>query len=133
MLGRSAILLLSIFIILSLGVWHYARQSANYSYDRLLNSASLSIMEGLHVYGKQVDLDLPYAAFEMMQLADQDKVFYQVLGTQGELITGYADMPLSDEFNEESPIFFTMHIIYLKRFVWLSGTKDCLNLLYLVG
>jgi len=106
MLFRSALLLLSIFIILSVGVWHYARQSANYSYDRLLNSASLSIMEGLHVYGKKVDLDLPYAAFEMMQLADQDKVFYQALGTHGELITGYADMPLPDKFSEESSIVF---------------------------
>ncbi|WP_417528734.1 sensor histidine kinase [Marinomonas shanghaiensis] len=106
MLGRSALLLLSIFFILSLGVWHYARQSANYSYDRLLNSASLSIMEGLHVYDKQVDLDLPYAAFEMMQLADEDKVFYQALGTKGELITGYPDMPLPSKFNEESAIAF---------------------------
>ena len=106
MLGRSALLLLSIFLILSLGVWHYARQSANYSYDRLLNSASLSIMEGLHVYGKQVDLDLPYAAFEMMQLAEDDKVFYQALGTQGELITGYPDMPLPAKINVESAISF---------------------------
>ncbi|TYL49290.1 sensor histidine kinase [Marinomonas sp. IMCC 4694] len=106
MLFRSALLLLSIFIILSVGVWHYARQSANYSYDRLLNSASLSIMEGLHVYGKKVDLDLPYAAFEMMQLADQDKVFYQALGTQGELITGYADMPLPKNVKDESSIVF---------------------------
>ncbi|PYF80366.1 two-component system sensor histidine kinase TctE [Marinomonas alcarazii] len=106
MLGRSAFLLLSIFLILSLGVWHYARQSANYSYDRLLNSASLSIMEGLHVYDKQVDLDLPYAAFEMMQLANEDKVFYQALGTQGELITGYPDMPLPAKMSVESPISF---------------------------
>lgn len=106
MLVRSAFLLLFIFLILSLGVWHYARQSANYSYDRLLNSASLSIMEGLHVYDQQVDLDLPYAAFEMMQLADQDKVFYQALGTQGELITGYADMPLPEKTQNEDPIVF---------------------------
>jgi len=106
MLVRSAFLLLLIFFILSLGVWHYARQSANYSYDRLLNSASLSIMEGLHVYDNQVDLDLPYAAFEMMQLADQDKVFYQALGTQGELITGYADMPLPEKSQNEDPIVF---------------------------
>lgn len=106
MLTRSAALLLSIFIILSIGVWHYARQAADYSYDRLLNSASLSIMEGLHVYGDQVDLDLPYAAFEMMKLADKDKVFYQALGTQGELITGYADMPLPKKLKEESSIVF---------------------------
>ncbi|AEF56522.1 sensor histidine kinase [Marinomonas posidonica] len=94
MLTRTSLLLLSIFIILSIGVWHYARQAADYSYDRLLNSASLSIMEGLHVYGDQVDLDLPYAAFEMMQLANKDKVFYQVLGIKGELITGYENMPI---------------------------------------
>jgi two-component system, OmpR family, sensor histidine kinase TctE len=112
MLWRSALLLLSIFLILSLGVWHYARQSANYSYDRLLNSASLSIMEGLHVYGKQVDLDLPYAAFEMMQLANEDKVFYQALGTKGELITGYPDMPLPTKINQESGIrFYNAHYL----------------------
>jgi two-component system sensor histidine kinase TctE len=69
-------------------------------------------MEGLHVYGKQVDLDLPYAAFEMMQLADEDKVFYQALGTQGELITGYPDMPLPAKVNVESAIsFYNAHYL----------------------
>jgi two-component system sensor histidine kinase TctE len=112
MLTRSAFLLLSIFLILSIGVWHYAREASNYSYDRLLNSASLSIMEGLHVYGKKVDLDLPYAAFEMMQLAAQDKVFYQVLGTQGELITGYVDMPLFEKLKGESLLkFYNAHYL----------------------
>lgn len=107
LLSRTALLLLVVLLLLSLGAWHYARQAADYSYDRLLNSASLSIMEGLFVRNGRVDLDLPYAALEMMQLAPDDKVFYQVQDSQGERITGYEDLPPPETFEpSETPFFY---------------------------
>ncbi len=107
LLVRTASLLLIVLFLLGLGVWKYARQAADYSYDRLLNSASLSIIEGLFVRNGLVDLDLPYAALEMMQLAPDDKVFYQVQGPAGGLITGYSDLPQPDAFApSEEPYFY---------------------------
>lgn len=104
---RTAVLLTVVFLMLSYGVWHYARQAANYSYDRLLNSASLSIMEGVFVRNGEPDLDLPYAAMEMMQLAPSDKVFYQVTDQAGVLITGYSDLPRPPDFApSEKPHFY---------------------------
>ncbi|GGO81928.1 sensor histidine kinase [Marinobacterium nitratireducens] len=106
LLSRTALLLVAVLLLLSLGAWRYARQAADYSYDRLLNSASLSIMEGLLVRNGRVDLDLPYAALEMMQLAPDDKVFYQVRNPQGEWITGYDDLPQPETFEPSDKPFF---------------------------
>ncbi|MFC6672781.1 sensor histidine kinase [Marinobacterium aestuariivivens] len=107
LLSRTALLLLVVLLVLSLGAWHYARQAADYSYDRLLSSASLSVMEGLFVRNGRVDLDLPYAALEMMQLAPDDKVFYQVQDPQGQWITGYDDLPQPEGFQpSETPFFY---------------------------
>jgi two-component system, OmpR family, sensor histidine kinase TctE len=107
LVSRTAILLMVVLVMLSFGVWHYARQAADYSYDRLLNSASLSIMEGVFVRNGEPDLDLPYAAMEMMQLAPSDKVFYQVTDQAGMLITGYPDLPRPAGFTpSEKPHFY---------------------------
>ncbi|MGB3383368.1 MAG: sensor histidine kinase [Marinomonas sp.] len=94
MFARTVLLLFAVFIMLNIGAWHYAKQAANYSYDRLLKSASLSMLEGVHVAGKNTDIDIPYAAFEMMQLTNEDKVFYRVQGPSGGFITGYKGLPL---------------------------------------
>jgi two-component system sensor histidine kinase TctE len=107
LLSRTAILLLTVLLVLSVGVWHYARQAADYSYDRLLNSASLSIIEGVYVRNGQPDLDLPYAAMEMMQLAPSDKVFYRVTDQAGALVTGYPDLPQPARFEpSHEPHFY---------------------------
>lgn len=94
MFARTVLLLFAVFIMLNIGAWHYAKQAANYSYDRLLKSASLSMLEGVHVAGKSTDIDIPYAAFEMMQLTHEDKVFYRVQGPLSDFITGYEGLPL---------------------------------------
>lgn len=112
MLARSAILLLVVFVLLSIGAWHYAKQAANYSYDRLLRSASLSMLEGVHVNGTNVDIDIPYAAFEMMQLSSEDKVFYRIQGPQENFITGYEDFPLpSQSLDKERTKFYNANYL----------------------
>ncbi|MBJ7554813.1 sensor histidine kinase [Marinomonas spartinae] len=126
MLVRSALLLLVVFVLLSIGAWHYAKQAANYSYDRLLRSASLSMLEGVHVTGANVDIDIPYASFEMMQLSSEDKVFYRVQGPQGNFITGYENFPLPNQsLGKERTLFYdanylSEHIRVVMQRKWLS-------------
>ncbi len=93
MLLRTGTLMLIVLLSLSAGVWQYAKQAADISFDRLLNSASLSIMERIRVSNNQITLDIPYAALSMMELSQNDKVFYQVKDHKGVLLTGYPDLP----------------------------------------
>lgn len=93
MLLRTGTLMIVTLLLLSVGVWQYAKQAADISFDRLLNSASLSIMERIRVNNNQITLDIPYAALSMMELSKDDKVFYQVKDHNGILLTGYADLP----------------------------------------
>ena len=95
MLTRTALLMCTVLAILSVGVWHYANSSADYSYDRLLSSASVSMLDGISVAGEQVTIDLPYSAFEILQLAPDDKLFYGIYGPKGTLLSGYEDLPIT--------------------------------------
>lgn len=106
MFARTVLLLFAVFMMLNIGAWHYAKQAANYSYDRLLKSASLSMLEGVHVAGKSTDIDIPYAAFEMMQLTNEDKVFYRVQGPFSDFITGYEGLPLPKRLEDQATTKF---------------------------
>ena len=95
---RTALLMTLVFVILSAGVWDYARRAADISFDRLLNSASLSILERVTVSNGQIDLDLPYAALSMLELAPSDKVFYEVIDHNRQHLTGHKNIPSPNDY-----------------------------------
>lgn len=103
MLTRTALLMCTVLAILSVGVWHYANTSADYSYDRLLSSASVTMLDGINVAKNQVHIDLPYSAFEILQLAPEDKIYYSIYGPHGDLLSGYSDLPLKPTLAEQEP------------------------------
>ena len=105
---RTALLMTLVFVILSAGVWDYARRAADISFDRLLNSASLSILERVTVSNGQIDLDLPYAALSMLELAPSDKVFYEVIDHNGQHLTGHKNIPSPNDYRPHNePEFYT--------------------------
>lgn len=71
----------------------YGRQSANRSYDHLLLSSALSILDSVALADGQWQLDLPYPALDLLAMAPEDRVFYRVFDDRGRTITGYADLP----------------------------------------
>jgi two-component system sensor histidine kinase TctE len=77
--------------------WNYGIQAANEAYDRLLTGASLQIAERVSVADGEVLVDLPSSAFELLSLARNDRVFYRVIGTDGETLTGYPDLPMPSD------------------------------------
>ena len=104
---RTALLIMIVFVILSAGVWDYAKRAADISYNRLLNSASLSIIERISVRESQIDLDLPYAAFSMLELAPEDKLFYEIIDHHGKNLTGYKKTPSPTNYHPNShPEFY---------------------------
>lgn len=67
--------------------------------DRVLAGSALAIAERVVVTDTgALDVDIPYAALEMLTSAAQDKVFYKVEGPPGFFITGYEDLPSLQQY-----------------------------------
>ncbi len=63
--------------------------------DRVLGGALGAIAETVQVERGEVTLDLPSAAFGMLENTERDNVYYRVAVGQ-DLLTGYADLPAPD-------------------------------------
>ncbi|MBD7921281.1 sensor histidine kinase [Xanthomonas sp. CFBP 8703] len=71
----------------------YGQRAANRSYDHLLVSSALSIVDSVALADGQWQVDLPYAALDLLAMAPEDRVFYRVFDVRGRTITGYDDLP----------------------------------------
>lgn len=60
--------------------------------DRVLGGALGAIAETVQVERGEVTLDLPPAAFGMLENSERDNVYYRI-AVGGDLLTGYADLP----------------------------------------
>ncbi|MBA4089673.1 MAG: sensor histidine kinase [Sphingobium sp.] len=63
--------------------------------DRVLAGALGAIAETVQVERSEVTLDLPPAAFGMLENGERDNVYYRI-AVGSELLTGYADLPAPD-------------------------------------
>ncbi|MEC3910011.1 sensor histidine kinase N-terminal domain-containing protein [Sphingobium sp. CR2-8] len=63
--------------------------------DRVLGGALGAIAETVQVERGEVTLDLPPAAFGMLENSERDNVYYRI-AVGAELLTGYADLPAPD-------------------------------------
>ena len=82
--------------ILFAAVLSYGQRAADSAYDQVLAGAALAIAEAVTVVDGAITVDLPVAAFDMLALARDDRVFYQVLAPDGAVVTGYHDLPMVD-------------------------------------
>lgn len=88
----AGLCLLSLILLLELR--QSAQLAANKAYDRVLLGAALAIADQVFVLEDQLEVDIPSSALEMLSSEAQDRVYYQVSLTGGEVITGYPDLPL---------------------------------------
>ena len=80
----AAVLAILFFLV----VRTYAQQVAQQSQDRILEASLTSLLDAAVVRSGQVELDVPYAAFAMLDTTADDRVFYAI--HQGDvLLTGY--------------------------------------------
>lgn len=75
----------------------YGRRAANEAFDRLLQGAALQIAERIFVVEGEIRVDIPVSAFELLSLAENERVFYRVTRPDGETLTGYESFPLPAE------------------------------------
>lgn len=107
-------MLLAAAALLLIFIQDYATRAADQALDRLLSAAALSIAGAVQVEDGEVAVEIPFAAFAMV--SGEERVFYSVLGTRGEHVTGYADLgqdgPLpasvypvfSDDIQNDEPV-----------------------------
>ncbi|SMQ68659.1 two-component system, OmpR family, sensor histidine kinase TctE [Devosia lucknowensis] len=96
--GRLLVsLLVPLALIGLIGLLNSRQEAATISTsvsDRVLAGSALAIAERVVVTENgTLDVDIPYAALEMLTSTAQDNVFYRVEGPPGNFITGYADLP----------------------------------------
>lgn len=91
-------LLLAVNAVLS---YHGAMEAVNRAYDRSLTASLKGVAEGTHSLEGQVQVDIPYSAFDIFESGVQERIYYAVIAADGRRITGYPDLapppgPLAD-------------------------------------
>ncbi|MBF9032815.1 HAMP domain-containing protein [Rhodobacterales bacterium HKCCE2091] len=84
-------------LVLALAAFGYGRAAARETYDRLLVGAASDIAASVGVENGRVVVDIPVSAFELLALAPDDRIAYQVRGVDGEVLTGHAELPAPPE------------------------------------
>ena len=84
-------------LVLLLGVnamfaYRGALEAVNRAYDRSLTASIKSVAERIHSLEGEIQLDIPYAAFEGFEDAAQERIYHAVIDPAGRLLTGYEDL-----------------------------------------
>lgn len=94
-LGVAMVLILVMVVLASIvAATRFGQTASDETFDRLLRGAVLQIAERISVNDGRVVVDLPVSAFELLSLARSDRVFYRIIGPDGQTMTGYEDLPL---------------------------------------
>jgi two-component system sensor histidine kinase TctE len=80
-----------------------AKSIANGPFDRALETDAYVLARQIHPVNGVAELTLPDSTRDFLRADNIDSVFYQVLGTRGELVTGDRDMPLPREEDRPQP------------------------------
>ena len=73
--------------------WLVAQGIANKPFDRALEYNAQALAQLVSVNRGKAQFNLPQPASEILRADDSDIVYYQVLGAQGELLSGERDLP----------------------------------------
>ncbi|GAB7521079.1 sensor histidine kinase N-terminal domain-containing protein [Paraburkholderia sp. 2C] len=80
-----------------------AKSIANAPFDRALETDAYVLARQIQPVNGIAELKLPDATSDFLRSDNIDRVFYQVLGTRGELVGGERDMPLPREDDRPQP------------------------------
>ncbi|MCX4161236.1 MULTISPECIES: sensor histidine kinase N-terminal domain-containing protein [Paraburkholderia] len=80
-----------------------AKSIANGPFDRALETDAYVLARQIHPVNGVAELSLPDSTREFLRADNIDNVFFQVLGTRGELVAGDRDMPLPHEEDRPQP------------------------------
>ncbi|MFD0326784.1 sensor histidine kinase N-terminal domain-containing protein [Lysobacter gummosus] len=131
-IGKTLLIYLGVLsligaVLLFAAARSYGRAAADRSYDHLLIASALSIADSVALVDGQWQVDLPYAALDLLAMAPEDRVYYRVASREGATITGYSDLPAppSPPLDGKPRLFDAMYLGERTRFVavsrWVAG------------
>ncbi|HEY0201860.1 MAG TPA: sensor histidine kinase N-terminal domain-containing protein, partial [Burkholderiaceae bacterium] len=88
--------------------WLVAQGIANKPFDRALEYNAQALAQLVTVQNQRVQFNLPQPARELLRADDSDTVYYQVMGTRGEFLSGEHDLPAPPE--EDAPAIGTVSL-----------------------
>lgn len=83
--------------------WLVAQSIAGKPFDRALEYNVQALAQLVTVQTQRASFNLPQPAREILRADDSDQVYYQVLGPQGDLLSGERDFPLPPEDQRPQP------------------------------
>jgi two-component system, OmpR family, sensor histidine kinase TctE len=83
--------------------WLVAQSIAGKPFDRALEYNVQALAQLVTVQNQRASFNLPQPAREILRADDADQVFYQVVGSRGELLSGERDVPLPPEEERAAP------------------------------
>lgn len=93
LLRRLSLLLAVILLVSSLSAYWSARRAADTAYDRTLLASARAVGAGLYSADGQLRANVPYVALDTFAYDIAGRIYYQVLGMNGELVSGYENLP----------------------------------------
>ncbi|WP_299147208.1 sensor histidine kinase [uncultured Tateyamaria sp.] len=102
LIGGAAVLAVLFYMVIRL----YAQQIAQQSQDRILEASMTSLLDAAVVRDGQIELDVPYAAFAMLDTPADDRVFYAIYQDQT-LLSGYVGLEGATAQTRQTPGFST--------------------------
>ncbi len=89
-------LLIPLMVLVALdavSVYSNAQGAADIAYDRALLASTRALAERVSVVKGKVVADVPYVALDSFETDTLGRIYYKVTGINGELVSGYADLP----------------------------------------
>ena len=83
--------------------WLVAQSIAGKPFDRALEYNVQALAQLVTLQGQRTSFNLPQPAREILRADDADQVYYQVLGSRGELLSGERDFPSPPEDERPAP------------------------------
>jgi two-component system, OmpR family, sensor histidine kinase TctE len=83
-----------LFALSTFTLYRQALKAADTAYDRTLLASAKAIGEQLEVApGGTLQAAVPYSALEAFEADNRSRMFFKVSGFQGEMVSGFADLP----------------------------------------
>lgn len=85
--------LLSLWLVGAVVAYFMAINFTNVAYDRALFDSTRSLAEQVKVIDDQAVVELPRSALQILLSDEHDRVYYQVVGRRGQVISGDPSLP----------------------------------------
>ncbi len=74
-------------------VYYAALEAADLAYDRSLLASTRALSERVSIVDGKVVADVPYVALDSFETDTLGRIYYKVTGIDGEVVSGYDDLP----------------------------------------